>query len=81
MYDPARQARDAAGFVPRRCRTKGLLYFAYPRHTAVAYVPLSHLPYRLSYALHTLLMVRRDGRRVPNLVRPMAAARRIATSS
>jgi len=33
------------------------LYFAYPPHTALAYVPLSHLPYRLSYALHTMLMV------------------------
>jgi Glycosyltransferase family 87 len=56
MYDPAQQAQTQHGLFPGDS-DEGLLYFAYPPHTALAYVPLSHLPYRLSYALHTLLMV------------------------
>ena len=35
----------------------GVLPFAYPPHFALAYAPLSQLPFRLSYALHTLAMV------------------------
>ncbi|MDH3738625.1 MAG: DUF2029 domain-containing protein, partial [Alphaproteobacteria bacterium] len=35
----------------------GVLLFAYPPHFALAYVPLSQLPFRLSYALHTVAMV------------------------
>lgn len=35
----------------------GFLPFVYPPQFAIAYVPLSQLPYRLSYAVHTLLMV------------------------
>jgi hypothetical protein len=35
----------------------GVLPFAYPPHFALAYVPLSELPFRLSYAVHTLAMV------------------------
>ncbi|NKB49611.1 MAG: DUF2029 domain-containing protein [Alphaproteobacteria bacterium] len=35
----------------------GVLPFAYPPHFALAYVPLSQLPFRLSYAVHTLAMV------------------------
>jgi hypothetical protein len=56
MYDPARQAQTQQGLFPGDA-DEGVLYFAYPPHTALAYVPLSHLPYRLSYALHTMLMV------------------------
>ena len=56
MYDPARQAQMQQGLLPGDA-DEGVLYFAYPPHTALAYVPLSHLPYRLSYALHTMLMV------------------------
>src|SRR5688500_11179655 len=69
MYDSARQAEMQAGLFPNDDRD-ALLYFAYPPHTAIAYVPLSHLPYRASYALHTLLMV---GALVAalQLVRPM----------
>ena len=56
MYDPAQQAVTQQGLFPDDT-DDGLLYFAYPPHTALAYAPLSHLPYRMSYALHTLLMV------------------------
>jgi len=56
MYDPARQEQAQQGLFPGD-NDEGLLYFAYPPHTALAYVPLSHLPYRVSYALHTMLMV------------------------
>ena len=56
MYDPAQQAQTQQGLFPRDSND-GVLYFAYPPHTALLYAPLSHLPYRLSYALHTLLMV------------------------
>ena len=62
MYDPVRQAATQQGLFPRDAGDtgdagEGLLYFAYPPHTALAYVPLAHLPYRVSYALHTLFMV------------------------
>ncbi|MEO5839919.1 MAG: glycosyltransferase family 87 protein [Acidimicrobiales bacterium] len=69
MYDPARQAATQQGLFPGD-DDDGLLYFAYPPHTALAYVPLSHLPYRLSYALHTLLMVGATAAAL-YLVRPM----------
>lgn len=35
----------------------GVLPFAYPPHFALLYAPLSQLPFRLSYALHTLAMI------------------------
>lgn len=35
----------------------GVLPFAYPPHFAIAYAPLALLPFRISYAVHTLLMV------------------------
>ena len=71
MYDATRQAEMQAGLFPTD-DLDGLLYFAYPPHTAIAYVPLSHLPYRVSYALHTLLML---GALVAalQLVRPMVS--------
>lgn len=36
---------------------EGFLTWAYPPHVALVYQPLSALPYRASYALHTALMV------------------------
>ena len=72
MYNPARQAETQQGLFPGDS-DDGLLYFAYPPHTALVYLPLSHLPYRLSYALHTVLML---GATVAALylVRPMLPA-------
>ena len=35
----------------------GVLPFAYPPHFALVYAPLSQLPFRISYAVHTLAMV------------------------
>ena len=35
----------------------GVLPFAYPPQFALLYAPLSQLPFRISYAVHTLLMV------------------------
>ena len=35
----------------------GVLPFAYPPHFALLYAPLSQLPFRLSYAVHSLAMV------------------------
>lgn len=35
----------------------GVLAFAYPPHFALFYAPLSELPFRVSYAVHTLAMV------------------------
>ncbi len=35
----------------------GVLPFAYPPHFALVYAPLSELPFRVSYAVHTLAMV------------------------
>jgi hypothetical protein len=36
---------------------EGFLSWAYPPHVALAYAPLSELPYRASYAVHTALMI------------------------
>lgn len=35
---------------------EGFLYFAYPPYVALVYSPLAELPYRLSYAVHTVVM-------------------------
>ena len=83
MYDPARQAQMQQGLLPASndgpsnggpsgssAPGQGLLYFAYPPHTALLYAPLSHLPYRVSYAVHTLLMVAATVAALA-LVRPM----------
>ena len=56
MIDPARQAETQVALFPGD-NDDGLLYFAYRPHTALVYLPLSHLPYRVSYALHTVLML------------------------
>jgi hypothetical protein len=71
MYDSAVQAEMQEGLFPAN-DNEGLLYFAYPPHTALAYAPLSHLPYRASYAIHTLLMVAAVAAAL-HLVRPMVA--------
>lgn len=55
LYDPAVQARAQAGLFPDD--EEGVLAFAYPPHVALAYAPLAALPYRVSYALHTALML------------------------
>ena len=36
---------------------KEFLVFAYPPHFALAYAPLAELPFRVSYIVHTLIMV------------------------
>jgi hypothetical protein len=56
MYDASVQATSQAGLFAEPTND-GVLYFAYPPHAALLYAPLSHLPYRMSYAVHTLLMV------------------------
>jgi alpha-1,2-mannosyltransferase len=53
LYDPARQSRAQADL---HGGETGYLAFAYPPHVAVAYAPLSALPYRFSYVIHTGLM-------------------------
>lgn len=55
LYDPSVQAaeqRDLFGEEP----DGGQLFFAYPPPAAVPYAALAHLPYRLSYVVHTLVM-------------------------
>lgn len=55
LYDSERQIAaqqdlfppDETGFIP----------FPYPPYVALAYVPLGHLGYRLSYTIHTVFMV------------------------
>ena len=54
LYSPVQQ-RDYQK--PLIGGESGVLLFAYPPHFALAYVPLSQLPFRISYAVHTLLMV------------------------
>ncbi|MEJ5256161.1 MAG: glycosyltransferase family 87 protein [Acidimicrobiales bacterium] len=56
LYDPAAQARAQQGLFGDDI-DGGQLYFAYPPYDAVPYAALALLPYRLSYALHTILMV------------------------
>lgn len=55
IYDPGVQARSQRGLYPEG-RT-GYLDFAYPPAVAAAYAPLSLLPYRLSYAVHAVLLM------------------------
>jgi hypothetical protein len=55
LYDPDRQAQAQRDLFGQE--HDGFLYFAYPPAVAAAYAPLALLPYRLSYALHTLLMI------------------------
>jgi len=54
LYEPARQEQAQHDLFGGE--HDGFLYFAYPPPVAALYAPLAALPYRLSYALHTLLM-------------------------
>lgn len=54
LYSPVQQ-RDYQK--PLLGDQSGFLLFAYPPQFAIAYAPLSQLPFRISYAVHTLLMV------------------------
>ncbi len=54
LYNLERQAKAQEGLFPGE---SGFLVFYYPPYTALAYAPLSLLPYRWSYAVHTLLMI------------------------
>lgn len=56
LYDSAAQAREQQGLFGDDT-DGGQLYFAYPPYDAVPYAALALLPYRLSYAVHTALMV------------------------
>ena len=51
LYDPARQLVEQS-----ELGLDGYLAFAYPPHVAVAYAPLSALPFRYAYLVHTVLM-------------------------
>jgi hypothetical protein len=51
LYDPARQLVEQS-----ELGLDGYLAFAYPPHVAAAYAPLSALPYRYAYLVHTVLM-------------------------
>jgi len=54
LYEPARQEQAQHDLFGGE--HSGFLYFAYPPPVAALYAPFAALPYRLSYALHTLLM-------------------------
>ena len=56
LYDPVIQARSQRDLFPPG-EPPGHLDFAYPPVVAAAYAPLSLLPYRLSYAVHTGLLM------------------------
>lgn len=55
LYEASRQAESQAGLFGDD--ETGYLDFAYPPAVALAYAPLSALPYRLAYVLHAALMV------------------------
>ncbi len=54
LYDPAAQAEYQ---LPLFSGAEGILYFAYPPFTAVAYAALAILPYRLAFVVHGLASV------------------------
>jgi hypothetical protein len=54
LYNAKRQMLAQENFIPGE---PGYLCFAYPPYVALLYWPFSLLEYRLSYTLHTLLMV------------------------
>ena len=54
LYEPGRQEQAQNDLFGGE--HDGFLYFAYPTPVAALYTPFAALPYRLSYALHTLLM-------------------------
>jgi hypothetical protein len=53
LYDADRQASAQSELLEEG----DFLFFAYPPPVAVAYAPLAALPYRISYLVHTLLML------------------------
>ncbi len=55
LYSPQRQAQAQAALFPGS--DNSVLYFAYPPYVASMYRPLAGVDYRVSYALHTLVMV------------------------
>lgn len=54
LYSQNRQLESQKGLFPG---IKGYMPFPYPPYVALAYWPLSQLGYRISFILHTLLMV------------------------
>lgn len=55
LYSPSRQLEIQKNLFPNG--TSGYLAFSYPPFVALAYYPLSLFSYRISYIIHTLLMV------------------------
>ena len=55
LYEPARQEQVQQHLFGDE--HVGYLHFAYPPFVAALYAPLAQLPYGLSYALHTMLML------------------------
>jgi len=70
LYNWKRQLASQEGLFPGE--KNSFLPFMYPPYVALAYSPLSLLPYRLSYVIHTLLLVGALLMTV-HLVRPMIA--------
>jgi len=54
LYEPAAQAAAQIGLLGSE---GGFIMYPYPPHVAAIYAPLSELPYRVAYALHTAAMV------------------------
>lgn len=54
LYDPATQAAAQANLLGDE---SGFIMYPYPPYVAAAYQPLTALPYRLAYVVHTGLMV------------------------
>lgn len=54
IYNGARQFAEQKPFMGKE---NTYLPFGYPPHVALVYLPLSILPYRLSYVIHTVIMV------------------------
>ncbi len=54
LYSPQTQAAYQKPLIGDQ---SGVLLFAYPPHFAMLYAPLAELPFRLSYAVHTLALV------------------------
>lgn len=52
-----RRLEDAQADLFPEDEDEGFLTWAYPPHVALLYQPLAEIPYRPSYAVHTLLMV------------------------
>jgi Glycosyltransferase family 87 len=53
LYDPAAQEAAERDLLPG---TGGRLPFPYPPYVALAYVPLTWLPFKIAYAVHAIVM-------------------------